>query len=827
MSTSITGLDAPGVGRHVQPQQSSDEEESDTDALASQGGPLLDLPDEEAFKVVDDLVLRQESLARNRWAIDTHWGRVKQGYPWSRLEKVQDQDIYRAVVPPGTNVTMIAAVPNKAWDLLNKTVETLLVDVPKPLPQSTDDSEEALRAAEMAKDFLTQDGGEQGTNDAQTFWDAEDMAMTRSSCFEHLWVDPVGGGYVPFSIKAHPQAQSPQNPDVGPDGMPTTDPVLRFVTSKDLSQAQFTDDPSQAPPQWIPKIRRDLMGREHVRIFPETADVAKAQKVICIWHCTLGEALRRWPDVLGTMSPEELGQLCDWTPRRYFTILPPALRSRWKLQTGDTSDPKGSSNDERTLFVYIVYVRPDTDYPHGAYVVLNGANGGVRLHAEPWTATVPTTDGKGTDVRCLEMPIVQFRPIADTDELDPTGQALLKRFAGTSEASSTLVTAYEEALDITLHPARYTTINSPISADDVQESRATGVHLAVQSKDDYPFYEPPPTLPASLMGLIEWLDERMDSISGLTKPAQGDDRQQEVSGVARQIAVRQALVSLGRMQQALADACSRHWRIKLQLALKYFDAPQQLRITGEDGSYKQQEWTGLDFATVETVTVAPGTGTMQTPQDKVNTLGSLVQQRFMTAEEASDAARPAYETSLGLPGDATVARIEREIAAWYKGPPPGWMEQYQQYQEEMQQIQLVQQSQMADWQTRANMLTQNGLPAPPQPQPPQPQTPPPWTPFNQLPCDSDAIVAGKRLRRLAQMMQQARFSMQPVPWQQTVFTAYNQAAQAIQAQTPPPPLPRGVQIQASATPQNIGQLEKAATSSPQPQSTSPQQGAAA
>ena len=65
---------------------------------------------------------------------------------------------------------------------------------------------------------------------------------------------------------------------------------------------------------------------------------------------------------------QELGQLCDWAPNRYITLLPPALRSRWKLQTGGQTDPQGSSNDERIMFYYAYYRLHDPDYPKGANI---------------------------------------------------------------------------------------------------------------------------------------------------------------------------------------------------------------------------------------------------------------------------------------------------------------------------------------------------------------------------------------------------------------------------------------------------------------------------
>src|SRR5207248_648266 len=157
------------------------------------------------------------------------------------------------------------------------------------------------------------------------------------------------------------------------------------------------------------------------------------------------------------------------------------------------------------------------------------------------------------------------------------------------------------AIDIALHPAIYATVTSPVTGDDVVQSRATGDHIPVLSKEDFPQYEAPRPLPGGFMDLVQWMEESQNDISGATKPAMGADRQQEVSGVARSIAVRQALVSLSRMQQSVNEAWQRHGRLKLQLAMASFSEPQMIRYEGEDGAYKVEWWTGVDFSRVTDV----------------------------------------------------------------------------------------------------------------------------------------------------------------------------------------------------------------------------------
>lgn len=734
-----------------------DPTQDQTDQFAGMG-ELLEADDAETFRTLHALNLRQERLSKNRLAQDKHWTRIKLGYQFSALEKVQDQDIYRAVLPPGSDPLRPSAVPNKALDLCNKLTETIMVDPPQPEPQAETDAEDAERAAEMAREFLVQDGGEAGTDDAALFWYSVEAATTRASAFHHYWVDPTGNGSAPLQIKAHPQATSPSDPLVAYDAngipIPTTDFVLRYVTDDN----QFTDDPSQAKLTWLPKIRADRLGREHVRLFPEDADVQSASHILMLYYSTIEEGRRRWP-VIAEMNDQELSELCDWTPPRYLILLPPALRARWKLQVGGDKDGPGGSDEQRMFFYYGWYKTPSPEYPRGAMIYASGAFGGLTIDKDVWSANVPMPEGKGTDVRGMDTPFVQVRLIQDPDDRDPTGRAFMERIGSANEARATIATSYLEGMDINLHPAMYTPATSPVEGWQMDQARASGDHIPILSQNDKPMYEEPRILP-DVVPVTEWIDSQMESAASLTKPVTGADNQQEVSGVARNIAVQQGQVSLSRMQQAVNGAWERHWRIKLQLALRYFTAPQMLRYVGEDGAYKQEWWTGVNFARVTQVRVRSGTGTMMAPSAKVNYVNQLSQVAFLPQEQAKDVARQSFTETLGIPDDPQQQRIERQVSAWLKGPPKGWH-------------------------------MQSPPPAPPpqagQPPQPPPQPVPSWNPFAPLPMDDEPQNATVRQRRLAKLMATARFAtFANVPgWQGLVTAEYsrmrNAVAQAQQA----------------------------------------------
>ena len=684
-----------------------DQPQTPADRFAGMGALLEEQDEGQVFKTIHNQNLRQERLARNRLAQDQHWLAVMAGFTFSKLEKLDNQDVWKQSWPPGYDALRQAAVPNKAADLCNKYVETLLNDLPKPKARPADDSEAGERGSELLNRFLLEDGDQDGTDDAAVFWDRWQRAMATASTFTHYYVDPTGSGSVPLQIKAHPLATDVANPLVGIDPAtgqetPTTDYVLRYVTpEQDGQPAQFTDDPSQADRQWLPKIMIDRLGREHVRTYPEYVDVDRAQQVLVLYFMTIAEGKRRFPETVGQLDASQLQQLCDWTPPRYLYLLPPALRARWKLSVGGQKDLKGGSDDQRLFFYYAFYGKEEPDYPKGYEIWVNGMDGGYVIHRDTLALEVDVPskrqqDETVKDCRPCDIPVVQHRPIQDSIELDPMGVPLVARFAGGSEAGGQLVQGYLEAMDITLHPARYTPSTSPIEREDVDESRATGSFVTVLSPNDYPQYEVPPVLPNNFLQTVGWLYNQNDLIAGLPKPMQGAADQQEVSGVARDIAVREGMKSMGRSQQAMIGAFKRHWRIKGQLALKKFSVPQQMAYVGEDGAYQQEWWTGADLAAVASaVDVQPGTGTMMSAAEKVQYVASMRQMGFMSDDEAQDVARPTFAGTLGVPEDPHVQRVERQISSFLEGPPEGWLEQAAQYDAVVQAAeQAAQQAQM-------------------------------------------------------------------------------------------------------------------------------------
>lgn len=737
------------------------------------------------FKTVEALVRSQDRMTRNDWAVDTHFSRIRSGVPFSRLEKISNQSIWVAKLPNGMNAESSAAVPNKADDLCNKVEDTLMADPAKPDPMPHVSDESITQAAKLASEFLQQDGGESGTNDIETYRWALNNAFTRASSYPHYIVDRNGGGYQPTQKLAHPKATDPANPLVAmievpsPDGIspPTQveerspNPILRYVSapSPEFPEGQFVESADQADKTWLPKIVIERLRREQVRCFPPTADVDDAAAVILVRWCTLSQARSFWPETVGAMDMTQLSALASWKPAQSDLIIPYAFRGSQEGMTGPSLDEVGSFSPvlQRRMFSYRLYVASSPDYPQGYQLDISGANSGTVLDERTmdYTVTLPTS---GKTTRCKDIPLVQIRPMQDVDGGNPKGWPFISRFAGASEAEATLYSAFMDVCDNMLHPHVF--IRSTASVDD-SDWFDRSVPILLNPGDAEPTYEQFPPLPP-ILPLIENLDTKQDTISGLTGTAQGLDSSNAVSGVAKNLTIRQALISLSGFQQNLHSGLTRGWRIKCQLAQAEFSTPQLMEFAGSAGSQQPTWWTGEDFAGVDRIGIQPGTGSMMTPEGKAQYVAFLQGQGWLQPDAAAAVALPGIKMDLGLPDDPYEASIEREVGVWLQGPSPEWTQAAQQQQ------QVVQQAQSAYSQEVSAAGQIAGMPMP---QFTPPQLPPLPNPFQPRPNDGEPAKAQIVMKRLSKLFEDPQFAKFDPAWQALPTAVYQAASQVMQA----------------------------------------------
>lgn len=709
-------------------------------------GKLLEEPnDKKLFQSIDSEVKAQEKLAKNREQLAKHLGRIRRGVPFSTLEKNEDKATWRATLPPGVTDTP-QPIPNKADDLCAKIVSQVLTDEFRPEPKPQDESNDQHRgAADLVKRFLVTDGLESGTNDSELFRDCLDTAQTRPS-FVHVWVDPEGDGWRPRQIKAHPEAQDANNPLVGPDGLPTTDYVLRYVTA----DGQFTENPAEADRQWLPKIKRDVLTDANVRTFPATLAIGASVTLLMVQP--LSDVKRRFPALRDAQS-DQLKALSLWKPLRPKALIPEAFQAQYKSQ--ELAGEEGKVSDETLIFWYQKYCAPGYDYPDGADIAVSGALDGWVLNKATLRDDIESDEGVIPIVR--DIPVSLCKPLHDTVRRDPFGYRPIERFGSSNEALASLYGGTLEDTDRRLHPNVFLPVTSPVQSWEL--TQRTGQAIQVLSKDDMPTYEEFAELPAFLPQIIENIETGMETAAGLGDTAQSLETPTATSGVAKQIVVGQAKVNLAPIHQNMVSFICRYWRIKTQFAQCKFTVPQQVEYAGIDSAQKQRWFTGADFVGVKDITIQAGSGTMMSPVEKQQYIGYAQSAAWLDPEEAAEVGRSTLSDDLGLSESPHGEHIARQLASWCEGPPDQWTPAGPAVDPVTQQPALD---------------PQTGQPA---------IQPASWSPFDPRPTDEDPTVAKVRYKKLRDFIATADYSKQPPEWRQLIDAEYQRMAYAAGVQT--------------------------------------------
>lgn len=773
----------PTDGKPVQPVQGMqlsgvDLGDGDEQQAAPQQPTLETCSDKLAFQTADLLVRSQDRLARNRWAIDQYHRAVDDNYPFGRLvfSKQPNQSLWEYKTPPGSSGRQNpAAVPNKANDLCNKIVDTIEADPARPNPLAPTNAESADDAAELAGELLRQLGGATALDDSSLWRWSLRNALTACSSFIEYEDTEDGGGWQPYQVLALPGAQDPAQPMVAMDvngmALPPVSPILRYVSAGN----QFVETADQADRVWLPGIRANRLRREQVRTFPSQASAQNARVVALLKYCTLQEALEMpgW-DSVRTMTQAQLSQLASYRTPYPNMIAPPSfLGGIADGQSGPSMAEVGSLSPllQRRMYFIRIYIKAGkNEYENGLCLDVSGANGGTILKRETMDYTVTLPANKGKVSRCRSIPVVQETPNDDIHGMDPMGWPLEARFAGSSEATATLIAAHLDAINQRLHPHIIFRSTTNVDEDDWAD-RGTPIILDPGAQE--PTYEVFPPLP-DVDGPVDMLYKAMDAAASLGDTAQGLETPTSVSGVSKQITVQQAKIGLSGVQQRHNAAKCRGWMICLQIMQAKFETAQLVRFSGEDGSDAEQWWTGDDLAGVpDDIGVEPGTGSMMTAESKAQLAAYAQQQGWLTPKEARKIAISGIGGDLGAPPDPVEQAIERSVGAFLDGPPEGWMDAYQQQQVAKQGFAQEQQRYAAV----AQQATLNGVMPPAAPVPPQ--LPPLPSPFIPRPTDTDPTVAGKWVDRLTTLMHSPQYDALPDPWKQECATFYAQERNVI------------------------------------------------
>ena len=765
---------------------------------ASPFGPdwptLADVMPRLRFQTIDQLVRSQDRLARNRWNIDQAHDWCYRGIPYGRLEKIPNQSLWVSKLPNGMTKESPAATPNKARDLTDKVTDALMADPAKLLATPPSHDMQAEEQAEFTTDYLRRDGGEQGTDDIGTYRWALLTSLIRATTFLHYRVDPVGGGYQPLQVLAHPLATDAANPMVAmvpvAGGMPdpvtgevptvqerSPNPIMRYVSADN----QFVEDAKDADRVWVPKHVIERMRREQVRVFPPQKRAEDADAVILLCWATLAELVQRMPETVGKMGLTELQNLATWRPAMTDQYLVPF--AFWGMQDGQT----GAAPEEvgifspvltKRVYWYRMYVKACPSYPEGYWADVSGMDGGTDLASGTMEYEVETPQ-HGKDKRCRTIPMVQMTPMLDPTDGDPMGWAFISRVSGGAEAEATIWAAALDRLDNELHPHVIIPSTTPIDEDDWADRT---VPIITHPDAKPPTYEQfPPFLPVT--SLMDRLDQKLDTVAGLGETAQALESSNASSGVAKSLTIQQAKVYLSQFQQELHRAMARGGVIKCENTQAEFSTPQLVKYSGEEGSAGPVWWTGKNVAFGE-IQIAPGTGTMMTPEGKAQYTAFNQGQGWMSVEDAADVVMSGTRSVLGIPEPPVEQALEREIGVWLQGPEEGWEEQYA--VERKQYDMAVQQSQQA-YQGIEQEAAAAGVAPPMMPQLPAFQSKLP-SPFPARPNDNEPLIAKAIAKRLSKLFFDPQYSALKAKLPGWGTLPDQKYAAAVQALTPPAPV---------------------------------------
>jgi hypothetical protein len=712
-------------------------------------GFILDEPDPR--KVAAAVVkLRDDQAAlrsRNRatWQRNMWWREGRRGV---RLEKKQNESKWEAKLPLGMGSA--PPVPNKTDRLCRRLTNVILVDKPFPECEPAGDHDEDRDAAEFATRFLAVKGSPAELNMNRILRAASDKAMTYASAFGWVTMDPTAGGHRPRSMLAHPGATTTDNALLDPKtGMEAAESELLERYIRD--DGTLSDQPSEAALQWLPGPRVRLLTGLQVDLLPPTArGIQDAIGVVITEPTTLGDLRLLFPEAMAKLSKDALGKLCAWRPTDVKDVLPP-----YTQMPEDQKDDEDNYQDAQTVITTTVYYKSSAEYPFGCYAVIGGDC--HTLHRQKWSALMPSRKGAPVE-ECLEIPVAQARCLDDDISDNPMGVAMAEHLGPADEVRNVALGFEIEHMFRSANPIPFLPVGSIVQPKQLTERNGSPVFVNPQGKAEW---EQVPALSQTVPLLRAEMSAEMDDESGLQEAAQGVTDPSVKSGTHAQAIVQEALKAVINMKDNLGDFYIALNRIILQQARAFCSVPQLIAYVGENGAYKQREWSRADFGTTRQVSIAKGSFTMHTLLAKQEMANAAFDRKIIDADEYQDFVTAGISPVMGARDNPHLMRVRRQIEAWQDGPTAAWKE-----------AQLKQAMALAEAQTMS-------LANPDAPVPPPPPAEPVAHPFSdRLPVDLEPAAAKIRHRQLGRTMADAKWMRQPPAWRALYLAEYEAMANA-------------------------------------------------
>lgn len=722
-------------------------------------GPLLEQTDPAA--IVDAIVqeVQNQAPARKRRRTENEAARLwAKGVRGARVRQSEDRNNVELVIPLGA--LDAPPVMGRTKELLEKYVSHLLSDPAIPDAQPASDTDQDRDAAEFVTRLLTVEGAESGYNNAGVMRRAAKKSCVFKSAFIYQCVDPMGGGWRAKQVQAHPDATMAADALMDPATNQPADPsklVKRFVRG-DGTLSQKSSDASR---QWLPKLKPEVLTSENVVLLPETATgINDADGMIIIRFTSLGKLKGSFAKAMEGLSDTAIREMADWKPEEARRAAPGVVKGTTIIE-----GPDGALADSTLICTLTLYYTSHGPYPKGAYIVVAGPN--VVLHKQTWSGMVEQPDGS-LEEECLELPAAQIRLLDDEVDDDHMGRALINEIAPGDDVRGEIELAWREHLDKVLSPNTYLPMGSIIQPEEVEARDGRVLYFNPQGT---PVLEEVADFPADGKEFYDRATRAQDSAIMLEETAQAANVSSVTSGVQVQAIAGLANQNIASSRANLGDAQQRLWRISAQLIRVFYTIPLQMKYESEDGSYKQREWTRADLGSTRDISIAAGSFTQQSPQQKQAQLDQRLQMGAIDVDEHERLSANNLKASIGYQDNPHRQRVRRQISAWREGPPKDAAQQQKQFQRAVAQYQAATQA-----------------PAPPAPgQPPQsaPPSPPPVPPVDPLdpfgdirPVDDEQDVAVIRHKELRREMAGGVYVKWPTWWSAYFSKAYDRAKKA-------------------------------------------------
>lgn len=723
-------------------------------------------PKKVAKHVVKELREPQDgfmNMNRAVWKQNRWW---REGRRFVRLVKKENLSLWEAKLPMGA--ASAPPVPNKTDRLCRRLVNVIWVDSAYPECEPGDSSNEAIEAAEFSTKYLSVIGSPSALNTEQVCRSALDKAMTFGSAFAWVICDPAGAGHRPRHVYAHPLATTQQDANVDPTtGMAADEGTLRKRYVR--PDGNLTDQPDDADWQWLPGFKIRLLTGHQVQFLPETArGMEDATGMLITDITTLGELRKLFPDEMEKLNDEDLAKVCKWRPSKFKDLLPPYSRD-----PEDQKDEAGKWKDSQTVVTVTVYYgrskagNVPTEYPMGCYAVVSGEE--VVLHRDTWSAPLPQPpDEQGNPApdkeECLEIPLAQQRCLDDNTTDNPYGEGAAAHLGPQDEISASSLGYQLEYMFRFGNPHIFVPMGSIVQEKQLLLRDGSPIRT---NPNGNPYVEQVPQFPAPIAELRQEMKTDQDDEIALQQAAQGVEGPDVKSGIHAQTIIQEALKAVSNIKSNCAYFYIALNRILLEQSRAFCPVPTLMSYVGEDGAYKQQEWSRTSFRSTKVVSIARGSFTMHTLLAKQEMADKAKAMNAIDADDYMELIAGGISPVLGVQENPDLLRIRRQIDRFKKGAPKGWLEAEQAFLAAQQAAAQIQQ-QNAEGAANAAKLQMGYLPAAPQP---LPQRPP--GPFDdKLPIDDEPAAAKVRHKQMKREMASSKFASFDKEWRDRFIEEY-------------------------------------------------------